>query len=222
MRIEKSGFQHISFLTSRFPKVDYLRLGECQQHFVQKWLDFKSNKCHSPPQPTILTAQVCPVYTLGRRDTKTNFHNSIDGVKVIKALRGGQTTYHGPGQLLVYPILDLSAFHLSPRKYVSKLEEAIIQTCRHFGMTTAHTNEHTGVWLTDDEKIAAIGIHLRRYITSHGLALNVSTDLEKFKKIVACGLQDKTTTSFQAQGVNVELKTVEQVLVQHLIDALLK
>ncbi|CAB11708.1 putative octanoyltransferase [Schizosaccharomyces pombe] len=208
--------QHISFITKKNPLVSYERVGALQNRFVQHYLNYKANKVEQPPKPTIITSQVCPVYTLGRRESSINFTKGFPKAKVVKALRGGQTTFHGPGQILAYPIIDLKSFGLSPREYVSRLEQAIIATCKSFGIEKAHTTKNTGVWVTENDKIAAIGIHLRRNITSHGLALNVSTDLKYFNYIVGCGLYGKNTTSFKDQGVFTDLKSVEKVLVNNL------
>jgi lipoate-protein ligase B len=117
----------------------------------------------------------------------------------VEAMRGGQTTFHGPGQLVAYPIVDLRTHALSPRCYVAMLEKSLIATCEYYGIK-AMTTENTGVWTSEEDKIAAIGVHMRRSITSHGIGLNVHTDLWWFDRIVACGLEGKRTTSFKKQG----------------------
>jgi lipoyl(octanoyl) transferase len=120
------------------------------------------------------------------------------GVEICECDRGGDVTYHGPGQLVGYPIFDLRGF--TPRigavDFVRKLEEVLIRTCADFGVATHRVRGMTGVWtLRNEAKIAAIGIHISRGVTSHGFALNVSTDLDQFKLIVPCGLGDKPVTS---------------------------
>jgi lipoate-protein ligase B len=122
---------------------------------------------------------------------------------VKETLRGGQITYHGPGQLVIYPILDLKAVKSSkwPRGltaecFVNVLEEATIKTLAPFGITGIRTT-NPGVWVSEDEKIAALGLHLRRNVSSFGVGLNVRTDLRYFDKIVACGLEGKKTTSIK-------------------------
>lgn len=185
---------------------------------VRRFLDSKlrSAPAGSPtPVSTLLTFQFEPTYTLGRRD-RGSFsddsglaHHLSDGgaAAVVPTFRGGQTTFHGPGQLVAYPILDLRAFSsttdaagLPVRCYVELLERTIISTLRrHYGLS-AMTTENTGVWVDPDHKICALGIHVRRHITSHGIALNVSTDTHRwFDRIVACGLPDKQTTSIAQQ-----------------------
>ncbi|KAG0335003.1 putative lipoyltransferase 2, mitochondrial [Podila horticola] len=149
----------------------------------------------------LLFVEHTPTYTNGRRNRGAQAISDKEadrlkklGATYVESLRGGEITYHGPGQLVAYPILDLKPIKLSVRCYVSYLEKAIIATCAEWGVK-AITTENTGVWLNDQQKIAAIGVHVQRYITSHGLALNCNTDLEYFNQIVACGLSGKETTS---------------------------
>ncbi|KAK3825286.1 MAG: hypothetical protein J3Q66DRAFT_277869, partial [Benniella sp.] len=162
----------------------------------------------------ILLVEHLPTYTNGRRNRG---ERSIDeqestrlerlGATYVESLRGGEITFHGPGQLVAYPILDLKPAKLSVKCYVSYLEKAIIATCAEWGVETI-TTENTGVWINDQKKIAAIGVQVQRYITSHGLALNCNTDLDFFKEIVACGLVGKETTSLSKElkdpSINVE------------------
>lgn len=158
------------------------------------------------PAPHIITAEFSPVYTCGRREVgnvsaQQQEYLQADGkADFVEAMRGGQTTFHGPGQLVAYPIVDIRTHKLSPRCYVGMLEKSLIATCAQYGIK-AMTTENTGVWTSDDDKIAAIGVHMRRNITSHGVGLNVNTDLWWFDRIVACGLEGKRTTSFAKQGV---------------------
>lgn len=181
---------------------------------VRAFLDSKKETTSSPPPPTLLTFQFNPVYTLGRRergqladsDVKTKLSNG-GLAQVYETFRGGQTTFHGPGQLVAYPIIDLRAFdstsagtltHSIPvRCYVSLLERTIINLLQNQYQISSNTTENTGVWVDEDHKIAALGIHVRRHITSHGIALNVSTDTAWFDRIVACGLPDKRATSIE-------------------------
>lgn len=158
------------------------------------------------PAPHIITAEFSPVYTCGRREIGNVSAEQQDYLKAdgradfIEAMRGGQTTFHGPGQLVAYPIVDIKTHRLSPRCYVGMLEKSLIATCARHGIK-AMTTENTGVWTSEDDKIAAIGVHMRRNITSHGVGLNINTDLWWFDRIVACGLEGKKTTSFFKQGV---------------------
>lgn len=147
-----------------------------------------------------------PVYTLGRRERKTltfaekqklEYH----GAQVFETLRGGQTTFHGPGQLTAYVIIDLVRFKLSPRCYIAMLEDSMIDTCAHYGVKAFKT-KNTGVWTSDTSKIGAVGVHMRRNVTSYGIALNVSTDMRWFTEIVPCGLKGMDTTSLEKEGVH--------------------
>jgi len=152
---------------------------------------------------TLLLLEHPPVITLGRNARRANVLASEDqlsrsGVEIFECDRGGDVTYHGPGQLVGYPIFNLREF--TPRMgavgFVRKLEEVLIRTCADFGVATHRVRGMTGVWtLRDKAKVAAIGMHISRGVTSHGFALNVSTDLEHFKLIVPCGIGDKPVTS---------------------------
>ncbi|KAF8934252.1 hypothetical protein BGZ47_010448 [Haplosporangium gracile] len=153
----------------------------------------------------ILLVEHTPTYTNGRRNRGAQGINDQEasrlqnlGAVYVESLRGGEITFHGPGQLVAYPILDLKPIKLSVRCYVAYLEKSIIATCAELGVK-AITTENTGVWINDQKKIAAIGVHVQRYITSHGLALNCNTDLEFFNQIVACGLTGKETTSLSKE-----------------------
>ncbi|CAO3573063.1 unnamed protein product [Mortierella alpina] len=165
----------------------------------------------------LLLVEHTPTYTNGRRNRGVQAISDQEtarlrrlGATYVESLRGGEITFHGPGQLVAYPILDLKPVKLSVRCYVSYLEKAIIATCAQWGVK-AMTTENTGVWINDQKKIAAIGVHVQRYITSHGLALNCNTDLDFFKEIVACGLTGKETTSL-AQELNSPLIDVAKVI----------
>ena len=147
------------------------------------------------------------VYTLGKSgkidhlllDKAARTDQEVDFYKIN---RGGDITYHGPGQLVVYPILDLDEFYTDVHKYVRMLEEIVIRTLAHYGLDGIRLNDFTGVWLAAEKskplrKICAIGVHLSRWVSMHGLALNVNTDLSYFDGIVPCGIatDDKKVTS---------------------------
>ncbi|ORZ04814.1 putative Lipoate-protein ligase [Lobosporangium transversale] len=165
----------------------------------------------------LLLVEHTPTYTNGRRNrgAQAISHKEAErlqslGATYVESLRGGEITFHGPGQLVAYPILDLKPIQLSVRCYVSYLEKAIIATCAQWGIK-AITTENTGVWINDHKKIAAIGVHVQRYITSHGLALNCNTNLNFFKEIIACGLEGKETTSL-AKELDDSSISVQKVL----------
>lgn len=153
---------------------------------------------------TLLLLEHPPVITLGRNAGTGNIVASRDslagkGIEVVETNRGGDVTFHGPGQLVGYPIFDLRAFtpRLGAVDFVRKVEETLIRTCGDLGVPTERVAGLTGVWTQDSPaaKIAAIGVHISRGVTSHGFALNVSTDLEYFRLIVPCGISDKPVTS---------------------------
>ncbi len=186
--------------------VPYATASRLQESIVGRFLEAKRLGNVPIPAPHIITAEFKPVYTCGRREIGTitaqqhEFLTADGRADFFEAMRGGQTTFHGPGQLVAYPIIDLRAHKLTPRTYVCLLEKSLIATCAKYGIK-AMTSEHTGVWTSPDDKIAAIGVHMRRNVTSHGIGLNINTDLWWFDRIVACGLEGKRTTSFDREGV---------------------
>lgn len=125
------------------------------------------------------------------------------GVEVAETDRGGDITYHGPGQLVVYPIVDLNRLNLGLHEYMRLLEEAVINTCDEFGVATMRDPKATGVWTTHNgaptSKICAMGVRVRRWVTMHGLAINVTTNLDHFNLIVPCGLVGRAVTSLQRE-----------------------
>lgn len=166
---------------------------------------------------TLLLLEHPPVLTLGRNATRANILATDEllsrkGVEVHEINRGGDVTYHGPGQLVGYPIFDLRGDlpgkrgpHLGPVDFVRLIEEAIILTCKDFGVPAQSICKRTGVWTIaggsiPEKKIAAIGIHVSQAVTSHGFALNVTTDLRDFDWIVPCGISDRTVTSLELEA----------------------
>jgi len=144
------------------------------------------------------------------------------GVEFFEASRGGDVTYHGPGQVVAYPILNLGAIRRDVVWYVRQLEEAMIRATTEFGIAAGREAGKTGVWVGEgkaSEKLAAIGVHISRWVTSHGLAYNVSTDLRNFDLIVPCGLADRKATSLEKLlGRSVKLDRVKAKLAAHLGD----
>lgn len=159
-----------------------------------------------------------PVITLGRNARREDILLDDDallarGVVVAASNRGGQVTYHGPGQLVGYPILDLAPDRRDVARYLRDLEEVLIGTLARFGIAAARIAGLTGVWAREG-KIASIGVHLSRWVTTHGFALNVNTDLSHFGLIVPCGLRDRGVTSMQRLlGRAVPLEDVAAALV---------
>lgn len=158
------------------------------------------------------------VITMGRNGHMSNVLAHEDllaraGIAFHPTDRGGDVTYHGPGQLVGYPILDLRDWKRDVGAYVRALEQTIIDTLADFGIAAGRIPRLTGVWV-DDRKIAAIGVHISRWVTSHGFALNVHTDLSYFQYIVPCGLT-RPVTSMAQLGVNATLAEVSRVLAGH-------
>ena len=158
-------------------------------------------------------------YTLGKTAHKENLVGSEDyltqnKISVYDIDRGGDITYHGPGQIVGYPIIDLNNWFKDTHKYLRALEEVIIKTCSDYGLKCGRNEKHTGVWI-EDQKIAAIGIKVSRWVTMHGFAFNVNTDLNLFNGIIPCGIQDKTVTSLKQ-----ELK--REINIQEVKEKLLK
>lgn len=142
------------------------------------------------------------------------------GVTVYEAGRGGDVTYHGPGQLVGYPIIDLRPDRQDVHRYVRDVEDVLIRVCSDFGITARRLEGFSGAWVEDPErgleKIAAIGVRIARWITSHGFALNVTTDLDFFRLIVPCGISDRGVTSLGAQTRHhIQMAEVEQSVETH-------
>lgn len=162
-------------------------------------------------------------YTLGKTANKNNLIGSEEylnenNIKVYEIDRGGDITYHGPGQIVGYPIINLTDWKNDTHKYLRGIEEVIIRTCAEFGLNAGRNEKYTGVWI-DNRKIAAIGIKVSRWITMHGFAFNVSTNLDFFNGIIPCGIRDKSVTSIQAEvGENIEKETVKSFLLKHFTD----
>lgn len=152
---------------------------------------------------SLLLLQHPPVITLGVKVRQSREHVLATddvlrarGIALYEAGRGGDVTYHGPGQLVGYPILDLKPDRMDAHRYVRDLEEALIGVCADFGLAATRKPGLTGVWV-GEEKVAAIGVRLSRWVTSHGFALNVAPDLDPFGLIVPCGITDRGVTSLE-------------------------
>lgn len=172
------------------------------------------------------------VYTLGRSGEQHHLLINDDHLKKIGATyyetgRGGDITYHGPGQLVAYPILDLDNFFTDIHKYMRLMEEVVIKTCAFYGVSAGRIDGLTGVWVDFDEtirprnprKICAMGVKTSRWVTMHGLALNINTDLTYFNHIVPCGISDKAVTSIEKEiGKKVDMKEAEAVMQQHFVE----
>jgi len=164
-----------------------------------------------------------PVVTLGvRRGGRAHIVASPTalasrGIDVFETGRGGDVTYHGPGQIVGYPILDLKPDRCDVHRYVRDLEEVLIRAAREFSVDARRVQGLTGVWV-HEQKLAAIGVRLSRWVTSHGFAMNLDTDLQDFELIVPCGLADRGVTSLQRLGCNATRGDVEDAIARHFLD----
>ena len=170
---------------------------------------------------TLLLLEHPSVYTAGKRTQ--SFEMPTDGTPVVQVDRGGRITWHGPGQLVGYPIIRL----LKPTElvgFVRTLESALIKVCAEVGVKAVRVDGRSGVWISDsngDRKIAAIGIRVASGVTMHGFAFNVSPDLKKFSQIVPCGIDDAAVTSLAIElARNVEIAEITPIVEKHLVDAL--
>lgn len=202
-----------------------------QRQVIDAKLEARKNEAdfeHYQPRHYLLFCEHNPVYTLGKSGSIDHLLlNEAElvqnGVEFFKINRGGDITYHGPGQITGYPIFDLDFFFTDVHKYVRYLEEAVIRTLAEYGIEAMRIKEYTGVWIEGDtvgpkRKICAIGVHLSRWVTMHGFAFNVNTDLKYFNNIVPCGIndEDKTVTSLAMElGREIDVEEVKTKLKNH-------
>ena len=193
---------------------------ELQERLLEK---VKAEKAGNKiPENHLLFVEHDPVYTLGKSGNEANMLISAIQLRAkhaefIKVDRGGDITYHGPGQLVCYPILNLEEFGLGLKEYVHVLEEAVIRVCESYGISAGRLEKATGVWLEGNtsraRKICAIGVRSSHFVTMHGLALNVNTDLRYFSYIHPCGFIDKGVTSLRQElGYDLPMSEVKQRL----------
>ena len=169
------------------------------------------------------------VYTIGKSGKENNLLINEEmlksrGASLYKINRGGDITYHGPGQSVAYPILDLDNFKLSIKSYIDKLEEVIIRTLKRYGIVATRSEGATGVWLDAENpakarKICAIGVRTSHWVSMHGFAFNISTDLSYFEHIIPCGIQGKSVTSLEKElGRKVEMEEVREFVLHDFED----
>lgn len=180
-----------------------------QENLLQQNLQKKANKEYSATQHHLLFVEHPPVYTLGKSGHMENVliseaEREAKGIEFFKTNRGGDITFHGNGQLVGYPIIDLEKFYTDIGKYLRNLEEVVIKTMAVYGLKGERSSGETGVWLEPsvpgrERKICAMGVRCSRWVTMHGFALNVNTDLSYFDYIVPCGIQQKSVTSLERE-----------------------
>ncbi|MBQ8484822.1 MAG: lipoyl(octanoyl) transferase LipB [Bacteroidaceae bacterium] len=220
-----------NLITEDWGLVDYAEAWERQEFLFHQKIEQKQ-RGESATVDRIVLCEHPHVYTLGRSGKATNLLVSEQQLQQLKASfykidRGGDITYHGPGQLVCYPILDLEHFHLGLKEYVHLIEEAVIHVCFSYGIQAMRMEKATGVWLDAytprARKICAIGVRSSRYITMHGLALNVNTDLRYFSYINPCGFIDKGVTSIAKElKTDVPMDEVKNRLAEYMIKLLNK
>jgi lipoyl(octanoyl) transferase len=211
--------------------VDYQTAWDKQEELFSKTVALKTHNRNHPNEQEntvnhLIFVEHPHVYTLGKSGKPENLLLSEDGLKEKNAVyykinRGGDITYHGPGQIVGYPNLDLDHFFTDIHLYLRTLEEAVILTLKDYGIISGRYPGYTGVWIEPDlpsaRKICAMGVRCSRWVTMHGFAFNVNTDLTYFKNIVPCGIDDKDVTSMQRElGKELNINEVKKNLMRHI------
>jgi len=196
-------------------RVPYAECLETQERLVRR------RKAGEAPD-TLLLVEHDPVYTLGRNADSahvlaTDAQRRARGVDVVETSRGGDVTYHGPGQLVGYPIIDLASRRTGVLWYVESLEDVLLRVLADFGITGCRRSENRGVWV-GESKVAAIGVRITRGVTMHGFALNVTTDLSYYDGIVPCGLADRGVQSMQGLNPAVDAAEVRRAVVRRFAE----
>ncbi len=213
--------------------IDYQEAWDKQEALFSEIVNIKSanrtNNTENRTKNYLIFCEHPAVYTLGKSGKMEHLLLDEKGLldnhaRFYKINRGGDITYHGPGQLVGYPILNLDYFFTDIHKYLRLLEEAVILTLADYGITAGRSEGQTGVWLESDNpfkarKICAMGVRCSRWVTMHGFAFNVNTNLADFKNIIPCGIDDKAVTSMEAElGEKVNIESVKLKLIQHLAE----
>ena len=212
--------------------IPYQEAWDFQTKLFQQTINIKienRNRAEADQEQTFNHLIFCEhphVFTLGKSGDESNLLVAKENLESIKATyvpinRGGDITYHGPGQLVVYPIFDLDNFFTDIHMFMRAMEEAVILTLNDFGIEAGRVEKLTGVWINHfnpatARKICAMGVKMSRWVTMHGLALNVNPDLNYFNYIVPCGIQDKAVTSMQQEVGEVKIENVKPVLKEKL------
>ena len=206
--------------------IDYKKAWDYQEKIFRSTVDQKikirRGEASDPTKNHILFCEHPHVYTLGKSGDKKNLllnEKALEenNVSFYEINRGGDITYHGPGQLVVYPIFDLDYFFTDIGRYLRFLEESVIRTLSEYGIESGRVDGMTGVWIDGDKegarKICAIGVKSSRWVTMHGIGFNVNSDLNYFSHIIPCGIQDKAVTSVERElGREVSFSEISEVL----------
>lgn len=213
-------------------KIDYQEAWDYQEQLLKENVQLKAQTPDLWPKPTtnyLLFCEHPPVYTLGKSGHMENLllsREELDeqGIGFVPTNRGGDITFHGPGQIVGYPILDLENFFTDIGKYLRCLEEVVIRTIAEYGVIGDRSPGETGVWLdpaekTKARKICAMGVRCSRWVTMHGFALNVNTPMNYFDNIIACGIADKQVATLDKEvGGEVDINDVKAKLSKHFAD----
>ncbi len=202
-------------------EIPYNDAWQRQEQMMQQQVSRKMNG--EPTENTLVFCQHPHVYTLGKSGKAGNMLYDDGTIPFVKTNRGGDITYHGPGQITGYPIFDIETFNLGLKNYIYNVEECIIRTIALYGITGERLEGATGVWIEAHtpraRKICAIGVRASHFVTMHGFALNVNTDLSYFQRINPCGFVDKGVTSIAREvGHEVDYEVVKQQLHQKFIE----
>ncbi len=212
--------------------IDYKEAWDYQEALFKDIIDLKIENRNAgtnlSTQNYLLFCEHPHVYTLGKSGDENHLLLNADKLAEHKATyykinRGGDITYHGPGQLVVYPILDLDNFFTDIHKYLRFLEETVIRTLKHYGIQGERFDGLTGVWLDPNtsraRKICAFGVKSSRWVTMHGIGFNVNSDLSYFNHIIPCGIDDKAVTSVQQEiGREVDMEEIKSILLKEMAD----
>ncbi len=203
-------------------KLNVLFLGRCEyEKALEIQYDILRKRQDGNIEDTLILVEHPPVITMGRRAEKAHIIGSgklleHNGIKIFETNRGGDVTYHGPGQVVGYPIFDLKKYKMGIRRFVENLEEVFISLLKNrYDIDAERNEEHTGVWIGNN-KIAAMGLAVKRGVTMHGFAFNVNTNLDHFKFIVPCGISDKGVTSVEGLvGKNVDFEKEKNYVLEY-------
>ena len=226
--------QHIEF--SDLGSMDYKTAWDYQEQLLQQNLSIKKDFRESGTKDGLpetknylLFVEHPPVYTLGKSGKMEHVlinesERSRLGIEFFQTNRGGDITFHGPQQIVGYPILDLEKFYTDMGRYLRELEEVIILTLADFGIVAGRSAGETGVWIDAhikgrERKICAMGVRCSRWVTMHGFALNVNTNLDYFNYIIPCGIQNKKVTSMEAElKEKIAVEEVKEILLRHFAE----
>ena len=199
--------------------LNIIDLGKCSYKVsLEQQIETHSKVLNQELTDTIIFVEHEPVYTLGKNADQNNIlTNYPKDVKIYNIDRGGDVTYHGPGQLVGYPIINIKNLKMSIGRYVHTLEEVLINALSHFNISAQRRDKIIGIWI-GNEKIGAIGVRVKNGVTMHGFALNVNTDLSYFDGIIPCGIDNcKVTSMEQLLSKYIELKLVKVIITKELV-----